>query len=221
MSAVNEARDLVGKQVKIPHDYQIVWGGQFERAKSAMSRLAFIMPLTLTLIFFLLYAATGAARIALLVMTAVPLSLPGAILGLILTSTHFSISAGVGFIALFGVSVQNGVILVSLVSQLQKQGLSLRDSIVKSAMVRMHPAVMTTFVAMAGLIPAAFSTGIGSQSQKPFAIVIVAGLIPAMVLALLVLPPLYEWVENIFGDKPLSSLPELEVERKIELDEIV
>lgn len=200
-SAVDEARKLVDQKVKMPEGYRIVWGGQFERAQHAMSRLMLIVPLTLILIFFLLYVATGAARIALLVMTAIPLALPGAIIGLLLTHTHFSISAGVGLIALAGVSVQNGVILVSLVSALQKSGLSLREAVMKSAMVRMQPAVMTTCVAMAGLIPAALSTGIGSQSQKPFAIIIVCGLIPAIFLALMILPPLYEWIERNFGEK--------------------
>ena len=208
ISTVNDARARVLREVHLPEGYRIVYGGQSERAQHAMQRLLFVMPLTLMLIFFLLYAATGAARIAALVMLAVPLSIPGAILGLLITQTHFSISAGVGFIALFGVSVQNGVILVSLVSQLQKQGLSIRDAIMKSALIRMHPALMTTCVAMAGLIPAALSTGIGSQSQRPFAIVIVFGLIPAMALALIVLPPVYEWIETHFGNKPKKSADE-------------
>lgn len=210
MSAVNEARASVTKNVHLPEGYSIIWGGQSERAKHAMQRLLVVLPLTMILIFFLLYAATGVARIAGLVMLAVPLSLPGAILGLLLTQTHFSISAGVGFIALSGVSVQNGVILVSLVSQLQKQGLSVREAVMKSAMVRMHPAVMTTCVAMAGLIPAALSTGIGSQSQRPFAIVIVFGLIPAMALALFVLPPMYEFIESKFGKKKAEDDSEID-----------
>ncbi len=210
MSAVNEARASVTRNVHLPQGYSIIWGGQSERAKHAMQRLLVVLPLTMVLIFFLLYAATGVARIAGLVMLAVPLSLPGAILGLLLTQTHFSISAGVGFIALSGVSVQNGVILVSLVSQLQKQGLSVRDAVMKSAMVRMHPAVMTTCVAMAGLIPAALSTGIGSQSQRPFAIVIVFGLIPAMALALFVLPPMYEFIESKFGKKKVEDDSEMD-----------
>ena len=200
-SAVNDARARVDKYVKIPEGYHMVWGGQFERAQHAGARLAMIIPVTLLLVFMLLYAATGEARIAALVMLVVPLSIPGGLLALLLTHTHFSISAGVGFIALSGVSVQNGVILVSLVSELVKQGKTLKQAVFDSAMVRMQPALMTTCVAMAGLIPAAVATGIGSQSQKPFAIVIAGGLMPAILLSLLVLPAMYPVFYNAFRPK--------------------
>ena len=199
MSAVKEAQKLVDKDVKMPQGYRITWEGQFERAEHAMQRLALIVPLTLGLIFLLLYLATGTARIALLVMLAVPLAVPGAIFALWASHIHFSISAGVGMIALFGVSVQNGVILVSLVKHLQADGHTLREAIMKSAMIRMKPALVTTSVAMAGLIPAALSTGIGSQSQRPFAVAIAGGLLPAIALSLLVLPTLYEWFELKFA----------------------
>jgi cobalt-zinc-cadmium resistance protein CzcA len=198
MSAVKEAQKLVKEKVKFPEGYKIVWGGQFERAEHAMGRLALIVPLTLGLIFILLYAATGSANIALLVMLTVPLAIPGAIFALYFTHTHFSISAGVGMIALFGVATQNGVILVSLVKYLVADGYTLQESIFRSALVRFKPALMTTAVAMAGLIPAAISNGIGSQSQKPFAIVIVGGLIPAIFLSLMVLPAMYEWFDKAF-----------------------
>lgn len=191
-SAVEEARHLVEEKVHLPEGYTVVWGGQFERAQHAMQRLSIVIPLTLLLIFFLLYSAFGSARTALIVMSTVPLAAPGACLGLLLTHTHLSISAGVGFIALFGVAVQNGVILVSLISELRKaKAYSLRKAIFEGALVRMRPAIITTTVAVAGLIPAAVATGIGSQSQKPFAIVIVSGLVPGILTALLVLPVLY------------------------------
>jgi cobalt-zinc-cadmium resistance protein CzcA len=199
MSAVHEAQKLVGQQVVFPDGYRISWEGQFERAQHAMLRLAVIIPLTLLLIFFLLYAATGSVRIAALVMLCVPLAIPGAIFALLLTGTHFSISAGVGLIALFGVSCQNGVILVSLVKQLRDEGAALSEAIFRSAMIRMKPALMTSTVAMVGLIPAAISTGIGAQSQRPIAIVIVGGLFPSMAMALLVLPALYEFFEEKLG----------------------
>jgi cobalt-zinc-cadmium resistance protein CzcA len=199
MSAVHEAQALVAKDVKFPDGYRISWEGQFERAQHAMTRLAIIIPLTLGLIFMLLYAATGSVRIAALVMLCVPLAIPGAIFTLLITQTHFSISAGVGLIALFGVSCQNGVILVSLVRQLRDEGLPLTQAIYRSAMIRMKPALMTSTVAMVGLIPAAISTGIGSQSQRPIAIVIVGGLFPSMAMALLVLPALYEFFEEKLG----------------------
>jgi len=193
-SCVQDAQRLVNEKVKLPSGYRIVWGGQYARAQHAMGRLMIVLPITLGLVFLLLYSAFGSASIACLVMLTVPLAAPGAILALYLTQTHLSISAGVGFIALFGVAVQNGVILVSLVTELQKQGISLREAIAESALVRMRPAIMTTTVAMAGLLPAALSTGIGSQSQRPFAIVIVGGLVPGIILSLMVLPALYEWL---------------------------
>ncbi len=201
VSAVREAQDLVVKNVKIPDGYHIIWGGQFERAQHAMARLAVIVPITLLLIFGLLYMAFGSAKVAALVMLTIPLATPGAVLALLLTHTHFSISAGVGFIALSGVAVQNGVILVSLVNQLLAEGSSLRDAIARSALTRMKPALMTTTVAVAGLIPAALSTAIGSQSQRPFALVIVGGLIPGILLSLMVLPAMYEFFLKGFPRK--------------------
>lgn len=197
-SAVYDAQARINKEVKLPEGYHVVWGGQFERAQQAMQDLGLIMPITLGLVFLLLYSALGNARIALLVMVAVPLSIPGAILALLLTGTHLSISAGVGFIALFGVSVQNGVILVSMVKGLVNDGIDLSQAVYTSATIRMKPAVMTTIVAFAGLMPAAISTGIGSQSQRPFAIVIVGGLIPAIFLSLMVLPALYKTFDSGF-----------------------
>lgn len=201
MSAVHEAQSLVQKHVVFPEGYRITWEGQFERAQHAIGRLFVIIPITLFMIFALLYMAFGEARVALLVMLTVPLATPGAVLALLLTHTHFSISAGVGFIALFGVAVQNGVILVSLVKQLTAEGLSLTDAVARSALTRMKPALMTTTVACVGLIPAAMSTAIGAQSQRPFAIVIVGGLIPGVLLALMVLPAMYEYFVTGFKFK--------------------
>jgi len=190
-SAVEEARQKVDKQVKIPQGYRVIWAGQFARAQHAMARLAVVIPITLLLIFLLLYAAFGSTRTAIIVMATVPTAFPGAVLALLMTGTHLSISAGVGFIALFGVSVQNGVILVSLIQELKRQGYSIRKAIYEGALVRMRPALITTTVAVAGLVPAAIATGIGSQSQKPFAITIVGGLVPGLLLSLVVLPILY------------------------------
>ena len=178
VSAVHEAQRLVAKNVKFPDGYRITWEGQFERAQRALGRLCIIVPATLLLIFVLLYVDFGFARIALLVMLTVPLATPGAVLMLLLTHTHFSVSAGVGFVALSGVAVQNGVILVSLVEHLKNQGIALRDAVAQSALIRMKPALMTTTVAVAGLLPAAMSTAIGAQSQRPLALVIVGDLHP-------------------------------------------
>jgi cobalt-zinc-cadmium resistance protein CzcA len=175
----------------------------------------------LLLIYGLLYMAFGNARTAALVMLTVPLSTPGAILALMLSGTHFSISAGVGFVALSGVAVQNGVILVSLVEQLRQQGVAIRDAVTQSALIRMKPAMMTTTVAVVGLIPAALSTAIGAQSQRPLALVIVGGLIPGVMLALIVLPAMYEFFHYGFK-KPLElqpeSKPQLALEEENTLD---
>jgi heavy metal efflux system protein len=201
MSAVAEAQKQIATQVAFPPGYRMTWEGQFASAQRAMGRLMIIIPVTLLLMFVLLYAAFGSARIALLVMLTVPLSTPGAVLALMLTQTHFSISAGVGFVALSGVAVQNGVILVSLVEHLRKEGVQLKNAITQSALIRMKPALMTTTVAVVGLIPAAMSTAIGSQSQRPLALVIVGGLIPGVMLALIVLPAMYEFFENLFRSR--------------------
>ena len=206
LSAVNEAKAKIAKNVSFPEGYRMTWEGQFASAQRAMARLAIIIPVTLLLIFMLLYAAFGSARIAALIMLTVPLSTPGAVAALMITGTHFSISAGVGFVALSGVAVQNGVILVSLVEQLRKEGVSLVDAVTRSALIRMKPALMTTTVAVAGLIPAAVSTAIGSQSQRPLALVIVGGLIPGVMLALIVLPAMFEFFE--YGFRGRSKLDE-------------
>ena len=204
LGAVQDAQARIDKEVKFPEGYHMTWEGQFASAQRAMGRLAIIVPATLTLIYGLLYLAFGNARTAALVMLTVPLSTPGAVAALMLTNTHFSISAGVGFVALSGVAVQNGVILVSLVEQLRKQGVAMRDAITQSALIRMKPALMTTTVAVVGLIPAAMSTAIGAQSQRPLALVIVGGLIPGVMLALIVLPAMFEFFQYGFG-KPKDN----------------
>ncbi len=182
VSAVAEARKLIDKNVTFPEGYHMTWEGQFASAQRAMGKLAIIIPVTMLIIFMLLYGAFGSARRAMLVMLTVPLSTPGAVLALMLTHTHFSISAGVGFIALSGVAVQNGVILVSLVEHLTKEGVALTDAVARSALIRMKPALMTTTVA-------------------------VAGLIPGVMLALIVLPAMFEYFEYAFTGKRKAEEP--------------
>ncbi len=192
-SAVLEAQKQIASQVKMPNGYHIEFSGQFDRAQEAMARLALVVPVTMGLIFLLLYAAFGSASIAALVMVTVPLAATGGIIALFLTGTHFSISAGVGFIALFGVAIQNGVILVSKIRESCGDDPNDMTALVSACVIRMRPVMIATLVALAGLVPAAISTGIGSQSQKPFAIVIVGGILPATLLTLVVLPSLYSW----------------------------
>ncbi len=192
-SAVEQAQRDVQNKVKLPEGYHIVWAGQFERAKHAMGQLSLVVPITLGLVFLLLYVAFGSAMLAALIMFTVPLAASGGILALVLTHTHFSISAGVGFIALFGVAIQNGVILTSKIRDLEESGVDIDQAAIQGAMVRMPPVAIAAIVAFAGLLPAALSDGIGSQSQRPFAIVIVGGLLPATILTLIFLPALYRW----------------------------
>jgi cobalt-zinc-cadmium resistance protein CzcA len=169
-----------------------LWAGQFQFLQEANARLMVIVPVTLLMVYLLLLAAFGSHGQALLIMCTVPLSAIGGISALILTQTHFSVSAAVGFIAVSGVAVQNGVILMSSVNHLRKdEGLSPAEAAYKGALSRMRPVLMTATVAMWGLFPVAISTGIGSQSQKPFAIAIIGGLFSATALTLIVLPALY------------------------------
>jgi cobalt-zinc-cadmium resistance protein CzcA len=251
-SAVTEAQQKVANGVQIPEGYEIDWGGQFQYQQESNQRLMVVVPMTLGLIFVILLLAFGSVRYALLILVAVPLAAIGGIVGLFITHTYFSISAGVGFIALTGVAVQNGVIMVSFINQLlagyinklsqtsdfldiypaspsiagqavytalvraalqthnvnminyarllpnKSKSISylITRSVYEGALARMRPVLMTATVAILGLLPVASSNGIGSQSQKPFAIVIISGLISATFLTLLVLPTLYNLVEK-------------------------
>ncbi len=193
---VAEAQKLVNKQVKLPEGYSIVWSGQFESQQRAMNRLMFITPLSILLILIILFADFGSIKNALLILITIPLAAIGGILGLFFTHTHLSVSAAVGFIALSGVSVQNGIILVSVFNRLRQEGHELNIAIVRGVKERLRPVVMTALLASMGLLPAALSTGTGSETQKPFAVVIVFGMISAVVLTLIVLPTIYGWFER-------------------------
>ena len=251
-SAVAEAQQKVQAQVNLPEGYELEWGGQFQYQQESNQRLMIVVPMTLSLIFVILLLAFGSARYALLILVAVPLAAIGGVLGLFFTHTYFSISAGVGFIALTGVAVQNGVIMVSFINQLSQSYIDklsqesdlpyvmtsppniksqavyitlinmavqnhnlkainnihllqnkqelipfyITKAVYEGALARMRPVLMTATVAILGLLPVASSNGIGSQSQKPFAIVIIGGLISATFLTLLVLPTLYNLVEK-------------------------
>lgn len=199
-SAAKEAEASVRKHVKMPPGYKIVFSGQYERAQEAMARLAVVVPCTLLLVFMLLYIAFRSVPISLITMTCVPLAAMGGVVALFLTGTHISISAGVGFIALFGVSIQNAVIILSEMITLSKAGNSAQDAARLGALAKMPPVVIATIVAAAGLIPATIATGIGSQSQRPLAIVIVGGLIPATILTLVLIPVLYAWSQKKKSD---------------------
>lgn len=194
-STIAEAQKKVGEKVSLPEGYSIGWTGEFENQVRATGRLGQMVPISLIGIFVLLFVLFGNVKDALLVLTNVPFSIIGGILALHLTGTNFGISGGVGFIALFGICIQNGVILITEFHNNIKKGLSLNEAVMQGVKTRTRPVVMTALMASIGLLPAALSTGIGSESQKPLAIVIIGGLITATVLTLLVFPIIF-WVAN-------------------------
>jgi cobalt-zinc-cadmium resistance protein CzcA len=191
---VDEAMRKVADEVKMPPGYRLAWGGQFENQKRATARLAVIVPLSLVGIFILLFWAFRSMRKALLILATVPFTLIGGLAGLALAGLHLSISAAVGFIAVAGISVQNGVIMVEQIIALRAQGLAMEEAVLEGAASRLRPILMTALMAGLGLLPAALSHGIGSETQRPFAVVIVGGIVSATIIALNLLPLLYEAV---------------------------
>ncbi|MBI5411414.1 MAG: efflux RND transporter permease subunit [Nitrospirae bacterium] len=191
-STVKEAEALIHRQVILPERYRIEWHGEYDQLQDEKKRLATIVPVSLVFILFLVYLAVNSFKDAVLVLLAVPFALVGGIFSLLFTGTNFSISAAVGFISLFGVAIQGGLILVVRIRDLMEEGYDLRAAILTSADVRMRPVLMTTLAAAIGLLPAAVSTGIGAQSQQPLARVVVGGMLTSAVLILMVLPVLYQ-----------------------------
>jgi cobalt-zinc-cadmium resistance protein CzcA len=210
--AVEEAIKTVSAKVQLPRGYHIDWEGEYESEKRAEARLLIIVPLTIFLIFIILYSMFRSFKWAILILVNVMLARIGGLLALLITHTNFSVSSGVGFLALFGVSVQTGVIMLEYINQLRARGHSVEDSAVEGAVLRLRPIMMTMLVATLGLLPAAMSHGIGSDSQRPFAIVIVGGLISDLVMSIFLLPTLYVWMAGKHDVLP---------EREAEFDEQV
>ena len=208
-STVEEAIAKVNKQVQLPPGYHLDWAGEYQSQKRANKRLMLVVPITLLLIFVILYTMFKSTKWALLILGVVALAPLGGMLALLMTHTNFSVSSGVGFLALFGVSVQTGVIMLEYINQLRVRGHSIEESAVEGAVLRLRPIMMTMLVATLGLLPAATSHGIGSDSQRPFAIVIVGGLIAALVIGVFLLPTLYVWIA---GDRDVLPTPETEFE---------
>ena len=201
--AVEEAISKVSQQVKLQSGYRIDWAGEYASQQRAQKRLAIVVPLTLLVIFMILYSMFGSMKWAALILATVAMAPVGGVVALWLSRTNFSVSSGIGFLALFGVSVQTGVIMVEYINQLRARGHSIDDAARSGATQRFRPILMTMLVASLGLVPAAMSYGIGSDSQRPFAIVIVGGLMAVLVMSIFLLPCLYVWVARD-GD----SLPE-------------
>jgi heavy metal efflux system protein len=210
--SVEEAIKKVDAQVKLPRGYHVEWLGEYESEKRAEARLLIIVPLTVALIFATLYTMFRSIKWGLLILGNVALARIGGLVALLITGTHFSVSSGVGFLALFGVSVQTGVIMLEYINQLRARGHSIEDSAVEGAVLRLRPILMTMLVATLGLLPAAMSHAIGSDSQRPFAIVIVGGLISDLVMSVFLLPTLYVWIARE-GDK--LPVPEAEFEEGV------
>ncbi len=203
--AVEEAIKKVNAQVQLPRGYHFVWEGEYESQKRAEARLFVIVPLTVFFIFMIIYAAFGSAKWAALNLTNMLVARVGGLLSLLVTGTHFSVSSGVGFLALFGVSVQTGVIMVEYINQLRARGETIEEAAVEGAVRRLRPIMMTMLVACLGLLPAALSHDIGSDSQRPFAIVIVGGLIADLLMSIFLLPTFYVW-----WARPTDPLPKSE-----------
>jgi cobalt-zinc-cadmium resistance protein CzcA len=208
--AVEEAIRKVNAQVKLPPGYHINWEGEYESQKRSEARLLIIVPLTIFFIFMIIYGAFGSAKWACLHLVNVAVARVGGLLALYITATHFSVSAGVGFMALFGASVQTGVIMVEYINQLRARGLSIEEAAIEGAVRRLRPIMMTMLVATLGLLPAALSHEIGSDSQRPFAIVIVGGLIVDLVMSTFLLPTFYAW-----WARPTDHLPAADEARSV------
>ncbi len=195
-SFVAEAQQRVRQQLQVPPGYQVSWSGMYEHLESGRNRLLVVVPVTFALVFLLLFIAFGSLRQAALVFTGIPFAATGGILSLLVRDMHFSMSAGVGFIALFGVAVLNGVVLVTFMNQLREAGASVHEAVVNGALTRLRPVLMTATVASLGFLPMALSTSAGAEVQRPLATVVVGGLVTSTLLTLVVLPAIYSWAEG-------------------------
>jgi cobalt-zinc-cadmium resistance protein CzcA len=206
-SFVAEVREAIQPVVSaMPEGYFSDIGGQFENQQRAMHRLAIVVPVALLLIFLMLFSAFGSMKSALLVLVNLPFALIGGILILVVMKIPLSVSASIGFIALFGIAVENGTLLVSFFEQLRREGLSPRDAVMRGCELRLRPLLMTALTTLLGLLPLVWATGSGSEIQRPLAAVVLGGLASAMVLTMIVLPALYYLVE-MRGERTEAARP--------------
>jgi cobalt-zinc-cadmium resistance protein CzcA len=204
-STVEEAIKKVNEQVKLPTGYTLYWEGEYQSQKRANARLLIVLPITILIIFIILYTMFKSFKWASLIMANIAIAPIGGLLALWFTGTNFSVSSGVGFLALFGVSVQTGVIMLEYINQLRARRFTIEDAAVEGAVLRLRPIMMTMLVATLGLLPAALSHAIGSDSQRPFAIVIVGGLIAALLMSIFLLPTIYVWVAGERDVLPIAE----------------
>ncbi|MEX5213898.1 MAG: CusA/CzcA family heavy metal efflux RND transporter [Nitrospiraceae bacterium] len=195
-SIVAEAQSKIDRGIKLPPGYQITWGGSFENMQRAMARLRVIVPITIGIIFVLLFASFNSVRYAALIIMNLPFAMIGGIVALWATGEYLSVPASVGFINLFGVAVLNGIVLVSYMNKLREDGSDIQAAVINGCLLRLRPVLMTALVALLGLLPLAFATGIGSEVQRPLATVVIGGLVSSTLLTLIVLPVLYGWLDE-------------------------
>ncbi len=192
-SFVADAQKAIEQRVDLPPGYLVTWGGQFELQQEANKRLAVVVPLTLLIVFLLLFSSFNSLKNTLLILLNIPLALVGGVAGLWLTGQNLSVPASVGFIALFGIALANGMVLVTYLNQLVRDGVPMQEAAIRGACLRLRPVLMTALAAGLGLVPMALSHGTGSEVQRPLATVVIGGLITATLLTLLVIPALYKW----------------------------
>lgn len=193
---VKEANALIKQQINLPTGYWIEWGGAFENQQRALKRLSIIVPLTIFFIFVLLYTAFNSMKYAAMIIANVPFAATGGLIALYITGQYLSVPSAIGFIAVFGVAMLNGIVLISFINELREKGLSVNEAVRKGAELRLRPVLMTASVAILGLVPMLLSSGVGAETQRPLASVVVGGLFSSTLLTLLLLPVIYEWVEN-------------------------
>ena len=195
-SFVKEARGRDQAAGQAAAGYWIEWGGAFENQQRALAELALIVPITIFFIFVLLYTAFNSIKYAALILANVPFATIGGLLALFITGQYLSVPSAIGFIAVFGVAMLNGIVLVTFLNELREKGLSVREAVVQGTALRLRPVLMTASVAILGLVPMLLSSGVGAETQRPLATVVVGGLISSTLLTLILLPVLYEWLEN-------------------------
>jgi len=204
-SFVEEGQRAIEQKVQLPPGYRVTWGGQFRLQQEANKRLAVVVPITLLIVFLLLFSSFNSLKNALLILLNIPLALVGGVVALWISGQNLSVPASVGFIALFGIALLNGIVLVTYLNQLLKEGLPLDEASIKGACLRLRPVLMTAFAAALGMVPLLYSHGIGSEVQRPLATVVVGGLITSTTLTLLVLPALYKWFAiNLRSERALD-----------------
>lgn len=193
---VQDANAAIRENVSLPSGYWIEWGGAFENQQRALARLAIIVPLTIFFIFVLLYTAFNSIKYATLIIANVPFATIGGLFALFITGQYISVPSAIGFIAVFGVAMLNGIVLVSFINELRDKGRSIEEAVREAARLRLRPVLMTASVAILGLVPMLLASGVGAETQRPLASVVVGGLLTSTLLTLVLLPVIYEWMEK-------------------------